>query len=391
MKKRNLISAFSIIVILINVVLLTQRYNSKRNATKILEKSKIKLVTEEDKNNANAMVSTQRKNAITNAVSIIESCVVSVNVVKTEIVRRNTDPMQNPFFGFFGRFPYERQVKSLGSGVIFNKDGYILTNAHVVEGASEIKIVLPDGRSMDGKLIGIDTAHDIAVVKALGKNLPVAKLGTSSDLIIGEWSIAIGNPYGFFIKDSKPSVSVGVISAVQRNFSQNKNDKIYKDMIQTDAAINPGNSGGPLVNIFGEVIGINTFILSQSGGSIGIGFAIPIDRAKKIAAELIKYGGPRKIWFGFKVDNLNPMIANYFHLKNMDGVIVTYVDPKSPVAKQGLKRGDIILDINSHKIKNADDAEMAVSDISVGDKVLLKIRGKIKSRKISFKALELKK
>ncbi len=391
MKKRSIISIFSIIVILINVVILTQRGKSKQNATDILKNTKINLVSTDEKNSTNNLVTTQRRNAITNAVSIIESSVVSVNVVKTEIVRQNTDPLQNPFFGFFGRFPYERQVKSLGSGVIFSKDGYILTNSHVVEGASEIKIVLPDGRSMDGKLIGIDTAHDIAVVKALGKNLPVAKLGTSSDLIIGEWSIAIGNPYGFFIKDSKPSVSVGVISAVKRNFSQNKNDKIYKDMIQTDAAINPGNSGGPLVNIFGEVIGINTFILSQSGGSIGIGFAIPIDRAKKIAAELIQYGGPRKIWFGFKVDNLNPMIANYFHLKNMDGVIVTYVDPKSPVAKNGLRRGDIILEINSHKIKNADDAEMAVSDVSVGDKVILKIRGNDKFKKITFRALELKK
>lgn len=390
MKKRHIISAFSVIVILINVGILVQRYNSKKKVTDILQNSKIDLVSEQEKNQGNVKITIQRRNAITNAVSIIESSVVSVNVVKTEIVRSNTDPMQNPFFGFFGRFPYERQVKSLGSGVIFSKDGYILTNAHVVEGASKIKIVLPDGRSMDGKLIGIDTAHDIAVVKALGKNLPVAKLGTSSDLIIGEWSIAIGNPYGFFIKDSKPSVSVGVISAVKRNFSQNKNDKIYKDMIQTDAAINPGNSGGPLVNILGKVIGINTFILSQSGGSIGIGFAIPIDRAKKIAEELIKYGGPRKIWFGFKVDNLNPMIANYFHLKNMDGVIVTYVDPKSPVAKQGLRRGDIITEINSHKIKNTDDAEIAVADVSVGDKVVLKIRGKYKSKKMSFQALELK-
>jgi serine protease Do len=390
MKKRYVISAFSILVIMINVVILSHRYNQKKDLTNSLTNTKINLVSQEDKNKSNAQINIQRKNAITNAVSIVEASVVSVNVVKTEIVRQNTDPLQNPFFGFFGRFPYERQVKSLGSGVIFSKEGYILTNSHVVEGASEIKIVLPDGRSMDGKLIGIDTAHDIAVVRAIGKNLPVAKLGTSSDLIIGEWSIAIGNPYGFFIKDSKPSVSVGVISAVKRNFSQNRNDKIYKDMIQTDAAINPGNSGGPLVNIFGEVIGINTFILSQSGGSIGIGFAIPIDRVKKIAAELIKYGGPRKIWFGFKVDNLNPMIANYFHLKNMDGVIVTSVDPKSPVYRQGLRRGDIILEINSHKIKNADDAEMAVSDISVGDTVILKIRGKIKSKKIIFKALELK-
>jgi serine protease Do len=151
-----------------------------------------------------------------------------------------------------------------------------------VSGATQIKVVLPDKREFDAELIGIDEIHDIAKLKIRGNNLPYATLGNSSDLIIGEWSIALGNPYGFLMNDSKPSVSVGVISALGRNFASREDRHDYKNMIQTDAAVNPGNSGGPLVNINGEVIGINTFIFSENGGNVGIGFAIPINTVKSI-------------------------------------------------------------------------------------------------------------
>jgi serine protease Do len=331
-----------------------------------------------------------RQNSITRAVSKVEPAVVSVNIIKTEIHRRYANRSQNPFFNFFDIVPYEKQIPGLGSGVIFSEDGYIISNAHVVEGATEITIILTDGRQFDGKVIGIDNVHDIAILKIDGKNLPTAKLGISSDLIIGEWAIAVGNPYGFLIKDSKPSVAVGVVSAVNRDFAENKDGKVYRRMIQTDAAINPGNSGGPLVNIYGEIIGINTFIFSESGGSIGLGFSIPIDRVRKITEELIKYGKMRDIWFGFKVQDINRMMASYLNLKSLDGVIVTTVDPKSPVGSAGLKKGDVIFEINSIKIKNVSDAELAVSDVAVGDTMIIKISRNGKNIELTVDAIEYK-
>jgi serine protease Do len=330
-----------------------------------------------------------RHNSVTETVKNSEMAVVSVNVIKTQIVRRNTNPFENPFFGFFDYRPYRREVQSIGSGIIYNQEGYIITNSHVVEGATQIKIILSDQRQFEAKFIGSDSILDIAVLKIDVDNLQAAKLGRSSDLLLGETVIAIGNPYAFLIKDSKPSVSVGVISAMDRNFAQDSGGKIYQRMIQTDAAINPGNSGGPLINILGEVIGINTFIFSESGGSIGIGFAIPIDRIKNIANEIIDYGRRRQIWFGLKIQELNPMIASYLGLEDLNGVIVSVVEPNSPSANAGLQRGDIIKVINGNTINSTEDAEVAISEITVGDKIEFKVlRGK-KTITIMFSAVEL--
>lgn len=229
--------------------------------------------------------SAKRINSITEAVKAVEPAVVSINVIKTEYVRA-VSPFGFGFFDFFGSIPLLRQVESIGSGVIYDPKGYIVTNAHVVSGATQIKVILPDKREFSGTVAGIDEIHDVAKIKITGNNLPVAEMGNSNDLIIGEWSIALGNPYGFLMNDSKPSVSVGVISAVNRNFAARQDRREYKSMIQTDAAINPGNSGGPLVNINGEVVGINTFIFSESGGNIGIGFAIPINSVRTILAKI---------------------------------------------------------------------------------------------------------
>lgn len=229
--------------------------------------------------------SAKRINSITEAVKAVEPAVVSINVIKTEYVRA-VSPFGFGFFDFFGSIPLLRQVESIGSGVIYDPKGYIVTNAHVVSGATQIKVILPDKREFSGTVAGIDDIHDVAKIKITGNNLPVAEMGNSNDLIIGEWSIALGNPYGFLMNDSKPSVSVGVISAVNRNFAARQDRREYKSMIQTDAAINPGNSGGPLVNINGEVVGINTFIFSESGGNIGIGFAIPINSVMTILAKI---------------------------------------------------------------------------------------------------------
>ena len=325
-----------------------------------------------------------RRNSITQAVEKVEPAVVSVNVIKTKIVRRRT----SFFFGFYDEVPYN--IKSIGSGVIFSEEGYILTNAHVVEEATKIKVILTDSRQFDAELIGIDSVHDIAIIRIEGKKLPHAKLGNSHDLIIGEWAIAVGNPYGFLIKDSKPSVSVGVISAVNRDFAENKDGKVYRRMIQTDTAINPGNSGGPLVNILGEVIGLNTFIFSESGGSIGIGFSIPIDRVKKVAEELIKYGKIREIWFGFKVQDINPMLAAHFRLENQDGVLVNYVEEGSPAFQAGLRKQDVIIEINEIVINNTEDAELAVTDVAVGDKLFLTIKRNKEIKKLELDAVEYK-
>ena len=385
MRKNNLILLLAIIII---AFLLYERYYEKRASSQVLDQLR-EVPTEIDessefKKSVTDKINHSRQNAITTAVEMIQPAVVSVNVIKTRIVRRRT----SFFFGFYDEIPYN--IKGIGSGVIFNKDGYILTNSHVVEDATEIKVILTDNRQYDGKIVGIDSVHDIAVLKVNGENLPFARLGKSAELIIGEWAIAVGNPYGFLIKDSKPSVSVGVISAVNRDFAENEQGKIYRRMIQTDAAINQGNSGGPLVNIYGEVVGINTFIFSESGGNIGIAFSIPIDRVKKIADELIQYGKVREIWFGFKVQDINPMLASHLGLESLDGVLVNYVQKNSPSQKAGLQKMDIITEINGNYIGNTEDAEMAVSDISVGDEMKIKIIRDKKKMSLALDAVEYK-
>jgi serine protease Do len=388
MKKTNFLLLF---ILILGIFVLINRNAERADVARELVQPNDRIVIRTDyeqKAKDTRELAISRQNSITNAVQMIEPAVVSVNVIRTEVVRRYLDPFENPFFGFIDPFPYKRKVKAIGSGVIFDTRGYVLTNAHVVEGATEIKIILADGRQFDSELIGISRVQDIAVVKISGENLPGAQLGTSSNLIIGEWAIAVGNPYGLLIKDSKPSVSVGVISAINRDFAESREDKVYRRMIQTDAAINPGNSGGPLVNIYGEVIGINTFIFSESGGSIGIGFAIPIDRVKKTASELIKYGKMRDIWFGFKVQDISPMLADYLNLTGTDGVLVAHVKENGPAGRAGMKRLDIIVEINSTYISDSDDAELAVSDIAVGDRIHITVKRNDRKIKISFQAIE---
>ena len=206
------------------------------------------------------------------------------------------------------------------------------------------------------------------MIKVDDKNLPYANLGNSDDLIIGEWAIALGNPFGYLLDDPNPTVTVGVVSAVNRDLKRGQGEeRIYSKMIQTDAAINPGNSGGPLVNALGEVIGINTFIFTTSRGSEGIGFAIPINRAKKIIADLMKFGKVTKVWTGIKVQDLNSLLAQSLDLDQERGVVITEVFEKSPGEKSDLKRGDVILKINHQDIKNAVDWEDLTSFIKVGE------------------------
>jgi len=362
MTKKNLLIMVCLIT-LINVIILYIYHNF------IMEKevSQQKIIA--PKEEINYQVSQGRQTEITKAVSIIEPTVVSVNVLKSIAVRYNANPILEHLFRDYFSVPLRREIQSVGSGVIITDDGYVITNSHVVDGATEIKIVLTDATEYDAKLIGQDRIHDIAVLKAEAKNLPYARLGTSVDLMTGEWSIAVGNPYGFLMKDSKPSVSVGVISALNRNITDTGDGKIFRGMIQTDAAINPGNSGGPLVNVFGEVVGINSFIISQSGGSIGIGFAIPIDIVKTIAEELISFGRIREVHIGLVIQDINALVAHTLRLRSTDGVIVLNADNNSPAYKSGLHRGDIIISINDQLVRNSRDVELAMADVKPADQV----------------------
>ncbi len=276
----------------------------------------------------------------------------------------------------------------MGSGFIIDKKGHILTNEHVVENATQIVISLPDGRQFAGKLQGSDPATDLAVLKIEAKDLPVTHLGDSDDIIIGEWAIAIGNPFGFLISDSKPTVTVGVISAVNRDFEP-RGGHVYRGMIQTDAAINPGNSGGPLVNAVGEVIGINTFIFTESGGSLGIGFAIPINTAKRVIKELLQYGRVRQIWTGLRVQRVDRLIAQSLGLHRAEGVIISQIDQGSPGEKAGLEVGDVITEVNDHPIRGEKEIREVFYTAQAGDEFKLKVwrKGKTFEKRLRVEIL----
>ena len=257
------------------------------------------------------------------------------------------------FRDFFGEIP-EREYKQrgLGSGFIIDEEGYILTNQHVIQNADKITVTLPDGRRFDAELKGSDARSDLAVIKIEAKNLPILKLGDSDEVRIGQWSIAVGNPYGFAVGSAEPTVTVGIVSALNRSLPQTDQRRNYTGLIQTDAAINPGNSGGPLVNLKGEVIGINAAIFSPSGGNVGIGFAIPINAAKDIltrliAGEKILYG-----WLGVSVQNLDEELAGYFGLPDRQGALVLKVLEDSPAEDAGFKEGDVIRKFAGKEIKD---------------------------------------
>jgi serine protease Do len=261
-----------------------------------------------------------RRTPITDAVARVSPAVVTV---QTEA----TSPAGNPFDAFFGGRS-DRTTQGLGSGFIIRADGVIVTNAHVVSGATAVKVALRDGTTYPAKVVGVDETNDLAVLRISALHLPVAPLGTSDDLIIGEWAIAIGNPYGFFLGNTEPSVTAGVISGTGRNLvGQVEGGGVYVDMIQTDASINPGNSGGPLVNALGEVVGVNSSIYSPSGGSVGLGFAIPINRVRRVAEDLLAHGAVRRPWIGVQ---LRLPDANNSRVMLTGGVTVRSVVPGSP-------------------------------------------------------------
>ena len=338
----------------------------------------ITLTSLEQAKNFNDEITNSRKNIITETVQKVSPAIVGINVIE---IRQYQDPFSSffddPFFRqFFGNRGNSRQrVQGLGSGYIISPDGYIVTNDHVAGNATEITITMTDGSHHQAKIVGTDPVSDICLLKIEGDNLPYIELGNSSDIIIGEWVIALGNPFGLFELNDKPTVTVGVISATGMNLEP-INDRYYLNMIQTDAAINGGNSGGALVNSLGQVIGMNTLIYTAGGvqGNIGLGFAIPIDKVKRIVTEL-KLNGKidRDFQIGMSIQSIDAAIANYYDLNSSKGVIITKVLSNTPADEAGLKVGDIIVEIEGFKINNEQTIFGVFQEFRAGQKINVKI------------------
>lgn len=310
----------------------------------------------------------------------IGPAVVSIKTERTQHYRAAAPFTGNPFYDdffteFFGGSPeHEEKHAGLGSGVIIDNRGYILTNEHVVRGAERIIVTLPDQRNFKGVVKGIDSRSDLALVKIDGPDLPVAALGNSDNTKIGQWVVAIGNPFGHILADPEPTVTTGVISALHRSLPRtSRRDTDYSDLIQTDAAINPGNSGGPLVNLAGEVIGINVAIFSTSGGYQGIGFAIPINYAKLIVDQLIQGKSFDYGWIGISIQEIDQRLAQYFGLPGDEGVLVHGLVEGGPAQQAGIQSGDIILSVNNGKIRNTAGLIRSVASATIGKSVTVEI------------------
>ncbi len=312
-------------------------------------------------------------------IQIAQNAIPSVVNISTTSERKTRG--QGYFEEFFRRFfgePFEFQFpeiprSSLGSGFIFRKDGnsyFVMTNHHVIKDADKIKITLSDGTVIENvKVVGSDRRTDIAVLKfEIDKDLPILKLGNSDEVKVGQWAIAIGSPFGL-----SSTVTVGVISSIHRNNIALPEGPDYQDFLQTDAAINPGNSGGPLLNIKGEVIGVNTAIATPTGVFAGIGFAVPINLAKNVAEQLITKGRIERGYLGVRIQDLTPELAQALGLKEEGGAVVNQVVKGEAADKAGIKEGDVIVEVDGKKIKNANDLRLYIGSLPPGKEVQLRI------------------
>lgn len=325
-------------------------------------------------------ISSQRRTAITAAVERVAPSVVTV---QTEVVERVPADFYEQFFG--GRSG-RRSSAGLGSGFIVRPDGVIVTNAHVVSGATRIFVAMRDGTRYSARLLGADETNDLAVIKIEATNLPVAPLGSSSNLLIGEWAIAIGSPFGFLLANTEASVTAGVVSGTGRNLAaEGDGAGVYVDMIQTDASINPGNSGGPLVNALGEVIGVNSSIYTPSGGSVGLGFAIPINRAKRVTDDLLAHGVIRRPWVGIKLQ----APANTLSSVRANGVAVSSVVPGSPAARAGIRVGDTLVRSRDREVHSVYDWEAERLELRVGEEIPLVIRRGGRETRVDVRVADL--
>jgi serine protease Do len=312
----------------------------------------------------------------------VKPAVVSITTVETTVFRRTPfgsgDDLFDQFFrDFFGDMPerrgFKQQRMGLGSGFIIDEEGYILTNYHVVEHADNNKVTvkLPNGKELPGEVKGYDSRSDLAVVKVKAKNLPVATLGDSDTVRVGQWAIAFGNPFGFVFHDPDPTMTHGIVSALHRSLPRmpGTEDRYYGDLIQTDASINQGNSGGPLVDIKGNVIGINVAIVSPTGGSVGMGFAVPINKAKYVLGSLIK--GKKVVygWLGVQIQNLTEELAKYHGIPDTDGVLIYEVLKNTPADKAGLRAGDVVRSYDGENVRNVDNLMERVGHSEPGKRV----------------------
>jgi len=357
--------------------------------------------TDANFNSAQNDITESRQNAITRTVENVSPAVVGINVIEVrETVYRDPfreffgdDPFFGPFFrDRFGDRTRRQEVRGLGSGFIISPDGYILTNDHVAGNAEEITVTLSDGRQFEAELIGSDLVSDIALLKIdADEDLPYAPLGNSDDVIIGEWVVTLGNPFGLFERGHKPIVTVGVISAKDMNLSS-VNNRVYRGMLQTDAAINSGNSGGPLVNSLGEVIGVNTLIYTGSGyqtGNVGVGFAIPVNRVKNIVDELREHGKiDRSFWTGIRIQPVDQNFARILGLDRAEGVIINQVIQGSPAERAGLEPGDVIVEVNGERVITQEVLIDIVNSSRVGDILELKVLRDMEEEKIINLQLE---
>ncbi|PKL85732.1 MAG: 2-alkenal reductase [Ignavibacteriae bacterium HGW-Ignavibacteriae-1] len=388
---RTIFAATLIIAFLISCEAQSNNESNKKNDLALNENRVEKLST------TNNDISNSRRNAITDAIAICSPAIVGINVTEVrQVVYRHPfldDPMFRRFFGNSGSRVQEYEVQGLGSGFIISPDGYILSNHHVAGNASKIIVTMTDGTKHEAEIIGSDMVTDVALLKIKGNNLPYLKLGTSSDAIIGEWVIAFGNPFGLFDRNAKPTVTVGVVSNNNINMLHEDSpyNRVYRGMLQTDAAISSGNSGGPLVNSLGEVIAMNTIIYStsqnrQGAGSIGIGFSIPIDRVKKIV-ELLKSKSQidRDYYTGIEPRELDEQLARYIGSNLQEGVVVFGMLNNSPAEKSGVKLGDVVSEIDGYKILRLEDYLIATGDAVTGQTLNFKVLRDGKEHSVNLK------
>jgi serine protease Do len=307
----------------------------------------------------------------------VSPAVISINAFYTVRTRPRYDIWWNRWYP--GRLVPQTV---LGSGVIVDDKGYAFTNFHVVENAERIQVTTSDGKNYTATLVGTAPSYDLALIKLEGDEFRAAPLGDSDQLLVGEWAIAIGSPFGYQLADVQPTVTVGVISAMHRDIKQDPDSRqIFNDMIQTDAAINPGNSGGPLVNASGEVIGINTLIFTGGEGSstnIGLGFAIPINRARFVFNEIVEHGHVRDVWLGMTAATITPELQAALDLPTATGVIVQGIEEGGPAQKGGLKPGDQIIAINGVTIESREQANRVIFGSAVGTTLNMTVNRKDK-------------
>ena len=331
-------------------------------------------------------VSVSRRTAIVTAVANASPAVVNISAVRSVETRTSFDEW------FWGEIPYPRRraLREVGSGVIVDKKGHILTNYHVIRDADKITVAISDGREFEAQIVGYDLFSDLALleIETDGVSLPEIQWGDSDSLLIGEWVVAIGNPFGLSLGDAQPTVTAGIVSATQRTLTVE--DLYHEDLIQTDASINPGNSGGALVNIHGELIGINTVISSTSGGSQGVGFAIPVNKARRVVQQITEYGSVIPPYFALEVQPVTEELAEKLSMPRNTGVLVSEIGKRGPIADAGIKRGDVIVGISGQRLKDEQDFNARTRLLPLNQPVQCEFirRGKRRQTEFTLKTLQ---